>query len=112
MRDSRAAKLLGQRPQRIEILAEELNDDLRPHAGEHVVEPMGDRLADIERHRQHCKARAQIGHDSVLAAPAFLQVDLDLRGMHAFGMLVELGAAGAPSDGFDLRALPGAAFRQ
>ena len=88
-----AAERLGQRAQRIEVLAEELDDDLRAHARKHVIEPVRDRLADIERDRQHGKARAQIGDDRILAAPALLQVDFDLGGVHAFGMLVELGAA-------------------
>ena len=48
-----AAKLLGERAQRIEVFAEELDDDLRAHAGQHVIEPVRDRLPDIERDRQH-----------------------------------------------------------
>ena len=67
-----------------------------------MIEPVRDRLADIERDRQHRQARAQIGDDRVLAAAALLQVDLDFRGMDAFGMLVEFGAARAPAHGFDL----------
>ena len=48
------------------------------------------------------KTRAQVGDDRVLAASALLQVDFELRGMDAFGVLVEFGAARAPAHGFDL----------
>ena len=37
-----------------------------------------------------------------MLAPAFLEVDFDLGGMHAFGVLIELGPPGAAADGFDL----------
>ena len=87
-----------------------LDGDLRPHARQHVIEPVRDRLADIERDRQHGKPRADIGDDRVLAAPASLQVDFDFGGVDAFGMLVELGAAGAPADGFDLGHVRGCSF--
>ena len=107
-----AAEVLGERAQRIEILAEEFDDDLRPHAREHVIEPVRDGLADIERDRQHGKARAHIGDNDILAAAPLLQVDLDLRGVDAFGMLIELGAAGAPANGLDLGHLRAAAFRR
>ena len=42
---------------------------------------------------------------SSLRRAARLQVDFDLGGVHAFGVLVELGAAGAPADGLHLRHL-------
>ena len=34
-----------------------------------------------------------------------LQVNIDLGGVHTFGVLVELGASGAPAHGLDLRHL-------
>ena len=77
--------------------------DLRPHARQHVVEPVRDRLPDVERHRQHGKPRAHIGDDRVLAARRRSSRSTSIsRGVHALGMLIELGAAGAPADGLDL----------
>ena len=48
---------------------------------------------------------ADVGDDLVLGAAAGLQIDVDLGGMHAFGMLVEFGAAGAAADELHLRHL-------
>ena len=56
-----------QHTQCIEVLAEELDGDLGPHAREHMVEPVRDGLADVERNGQHRKACSQIGEDRVLA---------------------------------------------
>ncbi len=41
---------------RVEIVAEHLQRDLGADAGQHVIEPMRDRLADIDRQRQHRQA--------------------------------------------------------
>jgi hypothetical protein len=98
-------EVLGQRAQGVEILAEDLEGDLRAHAREHVVEAMGDRLADIGRHRQHGEPGADVGDDRVLGPPAGLERDLDLGGVDTLGMLVELGAAGAAADALHLRHL-------
>ncbi len=38
------------------------------------------------------------GHDRLAVAIRGLQVDVDLGGVHAFGVLVELGAPGAAAD--------------
>ena len=46
-----------------------------------------------------------VGDNRVLAAAALLQVDFDVGGVHAFGMLIELGTTGAAADGLDLRHL-------
>ena len=75
------------------------------HARQHVIEAVRDRLADIERDRQHGEARADVGDNDILAAAALLQVDFDFRGVDAFGMLIEFGAAGAPAHSLDLRHL-------
>ena len=92
----------GRGAQAIEVFAKEFDGDLGAHAGQHVVEPVRDGLPDIERDRQHRQARAQIGDDGVLAAPAFFEVDLNFRGMDAFGVLIQFGATGAPAHGFHL----------
>ena len=54
---------------------------------------------------QHGEARADVGDDLLAAAARALQVDVDLRRVHAFGVLVELGAPGAAADGLHLRHL-------
>ena len=89
--------------QRIEVVAEDFERDLGAHARQHVVEPVRDRLADIERDRQHGKALAEVGDDRALLRARGFEVDVDLGGMHAFGVLIELGTAGAPADRFHLR---------
>ena len=43
---------------------------------------------------------------SFFGAADGLQIDIDLGGVHAFGMLVEFGAAGAAADRLHLRHLP------
>ena len=45
-----------------------LRASLGADAGQHVVEPVRDRLADIDRNRQHGEARADIGGDLRLGA--------------------------------------------
>ena len=54
--------------QGIEVIAENLDRDLGAHARQQVVEPMGDRLADVDRERQHRQPRANIGDDLRLGA--------------------------------------------
>ena len=103
-----AGELLAQRlrqpPQRVEVVAVDLQRDLRAHAGQQVVEPVRDRLADIDRHRQHRQPRADVGVDLFLRTRRADEVDVELAEVHAFGMLVELGAAGAAADAISPRA--------
>src|SRR5690606_37451137 len=84
------ANLLGKADERVEVLAEDLERDFRPHAGQHVVEAMRDRLADVGRDRQHRQARTNVVDDLGLRPPGRLQIDFDLRGMDTLGVLVEL----------------------
>ena len=49
------AQFLGRVAHRVEIVAEDLQRDLGADAGQHVVEPVRDRLADIDRQRQHAE---------------------------------------------------------
>ena len=79
MRVKMSSKLLCQRAQCIQVLAEELDNDLRPHPRKHMIETVRDRLPDIERNREQGKARAQVGDDGVLAASALLQRNVELR---------------------------------
>ena len=62
--------------------------------------------------RQHGEARADVGDDLLAAAARPLQVDVDLGRVHAFGMLVELGAAGAAADGASPPAPAGSGARR
>ncbi len=57
---------------------------------------MGDRLTDGDRYGQHGELGADVGEHLLLAALGARQIDVDLGVVDAFGMLVELGAAGAP----------------
>ena len=87
--------LLGQRAQRIEVVAEDLERDLRTHARQHMVEPVRDRLAHVDVGRQDGKPRPDIADDLLAAPLRGFQIDVDLSRVHALGMLVELGAARA-----------------
>ena len=74
-----------------------------------MVEPVRDRLADVQHRRQHAEALAEVGEDGLLR-PAGLQVDVDLGRVDALGMLVHLGPAGAASDRRHLGHLADEAF--
>jgi hypothetical protein len=58
-----AAQRVGLPAQRVEVVAKYLDGDLRAHAGEHVVDPVRDGLADGNRRRQVDQAAANIGRD-------------------------------------------------
>ena len=47
--------------QRIEVVAVDLERDLRAHARQHVVEPVRDRLADVERDQQGRERGLNVG---------------------------------------------------
>ncbi len=97
-------------PQRVEIIAENLQRDLRAHARQHVVEPMRDRLADVDGDRQHREPRPQIVDDLGLAPAVRLQINFDIGRMDAFGVLIQFGAAGSPPDALHLRHFKDEAF--
>ena len=63
-----AAQLLGQSPQRIRVVAEDLERDLRPHAREQMIQAVRDRLTDGGLRRQQGQAFADVGHDGLAAA--------------------------------------------
>jgi hypothetical protein len=62
------AEAARQGPKRIEVVPEHLQRDLGPDAGQHVIEPVGDRLPHVEHGREHGKAFPDVGHDLFLAA--------------------------------------------
>ena len=94
----RLAMLGASAAQRVEVVAVDLERDLRPHARQHVVEAVRDRLADVDAGRQHGEPRADVGQHLLAAALRSLQVDVELAVVDALGMLVELGAARAAAD--------------
>ena len=96
--------------QRVEVVAEEFQRDLGADAREHVVEPVRDRLPDIDRERQHRKPGADVGDDLGLRPLRALEIDFELGGMDAFGVLVQFRAPGAPSDADHLRHVEQKAF--
>jgi hypothetical protein len=99
------AQHVGLAAQRVQVLAEDLDGDLRTHAREHVVDAVRDRLADLQRGRQVDQPRADVGLDLVHRARQLgggLQADVELADVHAFGVFVQLGPAAAPADVRDL----------
>jgi hypothetical protein len=64
--------------QRIEIVAEDLECDLGADAREHVIEPMGDRLSDIDGHGQDREPRANVGDDLRLRPRGRYEIDFDV----------------------------------
>ena len=97
------AQQAGLRPQGIEILTDDADGDLRPHAGEHVVDAVGNRLAEAKAGRQVLQTLADVGIDHLLGAATRFQLDLEFRHMHTLGVLVQLGPAGAPPHVFQFR---------
>ena len=102
MRLRRVSKSVGESAQRVVVVAVDLERDLRPHARQHVVEAVRDRLADADARRQRRQPRADLGENLLAAAFGRAQIDVELAVVHALGVLVELGAAGAPADRADL----------
>jgi hypothetical protein len=99
------AQRIGLAAQRVQVLAEDLDGDLRAHAREHVVDAVRDRLADLHGGGQVDQARADVGLDLVHAARQLgggQQAHVQLADVHAFGMLVQLGPAAAPAHVRDL----------
>ena len=93
-----AAQPFGDGPQGIQIRPVNFERQLRPHARQHVIQPVRYRLADVHRNRQQGQTRADIGHDLGLGAGGWVQIHLDFRRMHAFGMLIQFGAARATAN--------------
>jgi hypothetical protein len=98
-------QLLTKVAQRIEIIAKNLERNLRPHARAHVIEAMGNRLADVDSDRRHGKARADVGDDLFTAAVRRPEVNVDFRGMNALGVLIKHCPARAASNRLHLRNL-------
>ena len=88
------AQQAGLGAQGVEILAEDADGDLRPHAGQHVVNAVGNRLPEAEAGRQILQALPDVGINRLLRPATGMERDLELGDMDAFGMLVELGPAG------------------
>ena len=88
----------GKAAQRVVVVAVDLERDLRAHTRQHVIEPVGDGLADGDARREHGQPLADVGEHLFAAALRCSQVDIELAVVDAFGMLVELGAPGAAAD--------------
>ena len=87
-------------PQLVEVVAEDLHGDVGARAREHVVDAVGDRLADGDGHAgdgaSSCRSAAR---NSSLERFSIFRPDVDLGGVDVLGVLVELGAARAPGRG-------------
>ena len=58
---------------------------------------MADGLADGHLRRQRREPVADVGHDGLAVARTGFEVHVDLGRVHAFGVFVQLGPAGAPA---------------
>src|SRR6266516_2658234 len=96
------ARGLGETTKRFQVVAENLQDDLRTHPRLQVIQPMADRLADGDRNGQRGKALANIDVDFRFRTCRAREVHIDLAEMNALGVLIEFGAAGAATDRLDL----------
>ena len=75
-----------------EIGTEDLHRDVRPRAREHVVDPVRDRLADGDVHaRNEREPLADLLQHLLLRSVLHRQVDVELGGLDALQVLVELG---------------------
>jgi hypothetical protein len=63
-----------------------------------VIEAVGDGLPHRDAGREYRQPRTNVGEDAFAASLRLPQVDVELACVNAFGVLIQLGAAGAPSD--------------
>ena len=84
-----------------QIVAEDLHGDVGPRAREHVVDAVGDRLADGDVHPRHGSqsTRAAPARNSSFERSCIVETNVDLRRLDALGVLVQLGAPGAAGGG-------------
>ena len=68
-----------------------------------MIDPVRNRLPQIQAARQVLQAFTDVRMHRLLVAPARLQTQFQFRHMHAFGMLIQLGASGTTPDLGDLR---------
>ena len=97
------AQRLGLATQRVQVVAINLDGDLRPHATQQVVNAVADGLANANGGGQAGNAAADVGVDLGHTALTGLEAQVQLRHMHALGVFVQLGPAGAAADVLDLR---------
>ena len=81
----------------LEIVAEDLHGDVRARARQHVVDAVGDRLADRDvRAGQQRDLLTKLLEHGLRGRVLHRQAHVDLGRLDALDVLVELGAAGAP----------------
>ena len=96
--------LARQLAKRRQIVAEDLDRDVRTCAGEHVVDAVRDRLADCDVCAR--EQRDLLPHllEQRFARPVLhLETNVDLRRFHTLHVLVQFGPAGSPRRGRDFR---------
>ena len=97
---NRVTHLGGKPSQGFQVIAENLDRDLRLHTGKNVVDAVGNRLAHADA---DAGQGSQLGPDVReylgLRAVGGVQLEFDLRGVDLHDVLVSLGTAGAPRDG-------------
>jgi hypothetical protein len=95
--------LAGEGTQYREIVTEYFDGDVGSGPGEHMVDAMGNGLADGNVHAgEERYAFPDFGEDFVLRAGLHLEGHVDLGGFDALDMLVEFRASGAAGGGNDL----------
>ena len=96
------ARLGGQQAQLVEVVAEDLDGDVGAGAGEHVVNAVGDGLADDDVHAGNEGEVAAQRLEQFLFGPLpHLQGHVNFGGLDALGVFVQLGAALAAGDAGD-----------
>src|SRR5262249_5895073 len=97
------AQALREIAQRVEVVAVDFQRDLGAYAGEHVIEAMGDGLANADRGPQDAEPRTDVGKHLLTRGGRGLEIDIDLAEMDALSVLVEFGPSGATADRSNLR---------
>ena len=91
------SEALGERAQRVDILAVDLQRNLGAHPRQQMVEAVRDWLADVDRGGQGCERCANVCQDLRLGTSRWLEIDIDLARMNAFCVLIEFSPTGATS---------------
>lgn len=105
---------IGLAAQGIEVLAKQLDSDLRANPRQHVVNAVGNRLADGDGRRQIDQACSDVSLNLGNAALHFRsgdQADVQFADVDAFSVLIQFCAPATPTDVGDFRYLAYQHFR-
>ena len=92
------ADIFAKAAERQQIIAEDLHRDIGARTGQHVVDPVRNRLTDRDvRTGQRRETPAQLGEQLGARPTGFAQADVDLGGLNALNVFVVFRATGAAS---------------